>query len=251
MDYIEPGTQPRKEESTFTDRRRSTMPDPAQKAELMRSLRRLVRGLSALFWGLPLTLMVCVRTSVSEWLRPLGIVPPLLTTGLLLYALWELGHFQKQERVWILTLDRAKFLAIINVGLSPFVFWWNQLPHVTFYFLGVSILMLSGLLFLFNLNLVLQRLAAMLPDETLKVETRFFSSINLYLLFSVLALVTLYVILMQITTLPALLSHLVRAVADDRQWLFVFLILLPLAMTMTMIWKIKEAVLASVFNDSD
>src|SRR5262249_16846409 len=152
------------------------------KAELMRSLRRLVRGLSILFWGLPLTLLVCVRTTVSEWLRPLGILPPILTTALLLYSLFQLGHFQKHERVWVHALDRAKLLAIVTLGLSPFVFWWNQLPQVPFYFLGVGVLMLSGLLFLFNLNFVLQRLAAMLPDETLRIETRFFTSFNLYLL---------------------------------------------------------------------
>src|SRR5258708_38657407 len=114
------------------------MSETAPKAELMRSLRRLVRGLSMLFWGLPATLLVCVRTSVSEWLRPLGIVPPILTTVLLFYGLCQLGYFQRQERVWVNALDRAKLLAIVNVGLSPFVFWWNQLPEVSFYFMAVA-----------------------------------------------------------------------------------------------------------------
>src|SRR5512141_955575 len=109
------------------------MSDPVHKAELMRSLRRLVRGLSLLFWGLPLTLLVCVRTSLSEWLRPLGMLPPVLSTLLLLYALVQLGYFQRQERVWVHSLERAKILAIVNLGLSPFVFWWNQLPQVPFY----------------------------------------------------------------------------------------------------------------------
>ena len=36
------------------------MPDPAPNVELLRSLGRLVRGLSALFWGLPLALIVCL-----------------------------------------------------------------------------------------------------------------------------------------------------------------------------------------------
>src|SRR5512141_2158103 len=113
------------------------MSETAPKAELMRSLRRLVRGLSVLFWGLPLTLLVCVRTMLSEWLRPLGILPPIITTALLLYGLIELGSFQRQERVWVSALDRAKLLAIVNVGLSPFVFWWNQLPEVTLYSVAV------------------------------------------------------------------------------------------------------------------
>jgi len=32
------------------------------------------------------------------------------------------------------------------------------------------------------------------------------------------------------------------------QWLLLFLILLPMAITMSLIWKIKEAILASVFG---
>lgn len=207
-----------------------------------------MRGLSALFWGLPLTLLICVRTTVSEWMRPLGILPPVMATGLLLYGLHQLGFFQRQERVWIHALDRAKILGIVNVGLSPFVFWWGQLPHIPFYFLAVGLLMLSGVLFLFNLNFVLQRLAAMLPDETLRLETKFFTSFNLYLLFTVVALVALYLGLEQMDSLPVKLAQVLHAVESGRQWLLIFMILLPLAMTMTLIWKIKEVVLASVFE---
>jgi hypothetical protein len=224
------------------------MSETAPKAELMRSLRRLVRGLSLLFWGLPLTLLVCVRTSVSEWLRPLGVVPPLAANALLLYGLVQLGYFQRQERVWVHALDRAKVLAVVNIGLSPFVFWWNQLPQVPFYYLAVGLLMLSGLLFLFNLNFVLQRLAAMLPDETLRIETKFFTSFNLYLLVAVVSAVAAYILMHQFERLPGLLAYLFQAIENSRRWLLVFSILLPLAMTMTLIWKMKEVVLASVFE---
>ena len=52
----------------------------AAKVELMRALGRLVRGLSALFWGLPLTLLIyaeTVRTHWADFLGALGCVPPL------------------------------------------------------------------------------------------------------------------------------------------------------------------------------
>ncbi len=224
------------------------MSETAPKAELMRSLRRLVRGLSILFWSLPLTLLVCVRTTVSEWLRPLGILPPILTTILLFYGLMQLGYFQRQERVWIQALERGKVLAIVNIGLSPFVFWWNQLPFVPLYWAAMAGLVVSGLLFLFNLNFVLQRLAAMLPDETLRMETRFFTSFNLNLLAGLSVLAAVYAVVRRIENLPVPVLQLVQAVDSMREWLLVFLILLPLAMTMTLIWKIKEVVLASVFD---
>jgi len=225
------------------------MSDLAPKAELLRSLGRLARGLSALFWGLPLTLLVCVRTAMTEWLRPLGILPPVLATGLLLYGLLQLGGFQKQERVWRAALDRATVLAIVNLGLAPFIYWWNRMPGVSFYSLAVCALMLSSLLFLFNLNYVLQRLAAMLPDETLRVETTLFGNLNLYLLCAVLSLISLYFVLSEIRALPVFLIEVLRVLDLGRQWLLIFLVLLPLAMTMTLIWKIKEVILGSVFGE--
>ena len=224
------------------------MLEPAPKAELLRSLGRLVRGLSALFWGLPLTLLVCVKTAVNEWLKPFDMLPPILTTGLLFYGLWQLGCFQKQERVWRQALDRAKLLGLVNIGLSPFIFWWNKLPQIGFYSLAIGVLLLSGLLFLFNLNHVLQRLAAMLPDETLRVETKLFTTLNLYLLCAILGLVSVYFILQQIRALPGFVVQLLQALELGRPWLLIFLVLLPVAMTMTLIWKTKEVILASAFS---
>src|SRR5437016_11468910 len=85
----------------------SRMPEPAPNAELMRSLGRLVRGLSALFWGLPFALIACFYTAKVEGLKWFGI-PALVSTGLLVFGLWELGAFQRQERVWRDALDRAR-----------------------------------------------------------------------------------------------------------------------------------------------
>lgn len=225
------------------------MPPTDSKAELMRSLSRVVRGLSALFWGLPITILVCVRTAMSDWLRPLGMMPSVLATGLLCYGLWQLGYFQRQERVWLHVLDRAKVLALVNVGLSPFLYWWNRMPFVPFYSLALAILALSGLLFLFNLNQVLQRLAAMLPDETLRTETRVFTSLNLLLLLILISAGALYLGLQQIRQLPLFMIYILGALEVSRQWLAIFMVLLPLALTMTLIWKIKEVIMTSVFTE--
>src|SRR6516165_7373699 len=158
------------------------MPEPAPNAELMRSLGRLVRGLSALFWGLPAALVVCFHTARAEALRSLGMWPATACTGLLVYGLWQLGAFQKQERVWRNALDRARILSLVNLGLSPFLYWWNKMPYNTFFYAMVLLMILSALLFLGSLNLALQRLGAMLPDEALRHETKQFTALNLNLL---------------------------------------------------------------------
>jgi len=66
------------------------MPDPAANAEVLRSLGGLVRGLSALFWGLPSALIICFYTARAEGIRAFGILPPLVCAGWLAYGLWQL-----------------------------------------------------------------------------------------------------------------------------------------------------------------
>jgi hypothetical protein len=223
-------------------------PVPAPQPELLRALGRLARGLSALFWGLPIALVVCVQTAKGDWLRPLGVLPPVLSTGLLFYALTLLGHFQKQERVWRVARERARILALINVGLSPFLFWWNVIPGQPLYDVMVDLMIVTGLLFLFTLNPMIGRLAAMLPDETLRVETRFFSHLNRYLLLFTLALMLAYYVMVQLDQLPPRLIHYLFAENGRGLWAMLLLVLLPLAMTMALLWKIKEVILASVFG---
>ena len=227
------------------------MSETAPKTELMRSLGRLVRGLSALFWGLPIALVVCVQTANTSWLDAVahyGLIAPVAVNALLFYGLWLMGDFQKQERVWILALDRAKILGLVNIGLSPFLHWHQQLPEVPFFYYAVSMMALCGLLFLFNLNQMLQRLTAMLPDETLREETKVFTSLNGILLVLIPVFLTLYFTLAQIKHPPAPVGVTLRLMAPASQWLLVILVLLPMAITMSLIWKIKEAILASVFG---
>ncbi len=224
------------------------MPDPAPNAELLRSLGRLVRGLSALFWGLPIALIVCFHTAKADSLKSFGVVPPLVSTALIAYGLWQLGDFQKQERVWRAALDRARILSLINLGLSPFLFWWNKIPANKFFLAMVVVLTLSGLLFLGSLNLVLRRLGAMLPDEALRQETRQFTTLNLNLLLTTFVLVVLYVALGQVSGLPLWLVAVVGMMERGSLWFLILLVLLPLAMTMALLWKTKEIILDNVFS---
>jgi len=225
------------------------MSDPAPNADLLRSLGRLARGLSAIFWGLPIALIVCAQTAKAEWFKSLGILPPLAATSLLVYGLWQMGHFQKQERVWRHALDRAQFLSLVNVGLSPFLYWWNKIPANPFFFAVVMLLAGTSLLFLSQLNLVLQRLGAMLPDETLRLETRQFTTLNRVLLLLTLLLIVIYVFLGRWPhPLPLWIASVLSLLDQAGLWCLIPLLLLPLAMTMALIWKTKEVILDSVFD---
>jgi uncharacterized membrane protein len=224
------------------------MPDTPPNPELLRSLGRLVRGLSALFWGLPAALIVCVGTAMAGWFKAFSIVPVLGTTGLLLFGLWQLGAFQKQERTWRAALDRARLIGLVNFFLCPFLYWWNKMPDQPFFTLVVVVLAVSGLLFLFNLNLVLARLGDMLPDETLRQETRQFTALNRGLLVALLVAVAVYIFIGQMPNLPVPLLIVLVRLQRMSEWSLWMLALLPLSLTMALIWKTKEVILESVFG---
>jgi hypothetical protein len=232
----------------------SSMPESPPNAELMRSLGRLVRGLSALFWGLPIALIVCVWSANPRWLRTLDVVPPLVSTGLLVYGLWQLGGFQRQERIWRAALDRARILSLINFGLSPFLYWRGQLPDNRFFGIAIIVLAVTAVFFVGSLNLVLQRLGAMLPDEALRLEIKQFTALNLKLLVATLICGALYFLLRISERMPIWLEKLL---VDIERSGFGFVIvvlplalfvLLPLAMTMALLWKTKEVILDNVFG---
>jgi hypothetical protein len=235
---------------------------PAQR-DILRSLGLLARGLSALFWGLPIALVVCVQCARGDWFRPLGVIPPLLATGLLFYGLSLLGGFQKQERVWMQALDRARLVGLVNAGLSPFLFWAGRVPSNEFFNAVVDLLMLGGVAFLFLLNPLLVRLTAMLPDEALRLETRAFANMNRVILGALGAGLFLYLVMVNIhPALPArtlgwLLANLplppqaaafLQLIERGGVWLVLFPILFPVAMTMALLWKIKAVILENVFG---
>lgn len=224
------------------------MPESALNAELMRSLGRLVRGLSALFWGLPAALVICFHTAKAEALRSLGVWPAMACTGLLVYGLWQMGAFQKQERVWQKALDGARLLGLVNFGLSPFLYWSNKIPGNLFFYVMVLVMLVCALVFIASLNLVLQRLGAMLPDEGLRQETKQFTALNLNLLGATFLLGVAYLALGHIQNRPLYFDAVMMVLDQGSFWFLILLVLLPLAMTMALIWKTKEVILDSVFG---
>jgi len=224
----------------------------APKTELMRSLGRLVRGLSSLFWGLPVALVISAQAATSNLVTSLGflgLLGPGLAHGVLLYGLWLMGSFQTQERVWMSALDRARLFSLLNVGLSPFLHWHQRVPDVVFFTQSALAMGVSSLCFLFCLNRVLRRLAAMLPDETLRVETAVFTTLNVSLLLLLPILLTASVVVMRMGDLPLSVRMAVQLLEPLQYWLVLFLILLPVAVTMSLLWKIKEAVFSCVFEE--
>jgi len=227
------------------------MAEPAPNAALLGSLAHLVRGLSALFWGLPVALVVAVQTGKGEWLR-YGFIPSLLALGLLLYGTQLLGCFQKQERVWMNAVERARLIAIVNVGLSPFLFFWSKVSANLFFTIMVQLLVITTLLFVLTLNYLLARLAAMLPDETLRGEAKLFTRVNQTILLIIIPTLPFYFAVRAASKLPRFIVDVLLYLERGGTFIEIFLllsfVLLPVAMTMALLWKTKEVILAGVFS---
>ena len=224
--------------------------DPA-KVELMRALGRLVRGLSALFWAIPAALLIDVETARTDWLGFLGdaaFVPAVVAGAAMYYSLRQMRDFQKQERIWHQALNRAEIFAVLNTGLAPFLYWWHRFPSIHFYATCVAVLCFSGLLFLMQINLVLQRLCAMLPDEALREETKMFTSFNLTLFLAAFVGLTLYLALHEAQLLPPAMARIMTGENPRGLWLLLFMSLMPLAMTLANLWKVKEVLFTSIFE---
>ena len=115
----------------------------------------------------------------------------------------------------------------------------------------VLLLAMSALLFLGSVNLVLRRLGAMLPDEALRLETRQFTALNLNLLFATFVLASaLRRGSGSFTRCRSGWARLLSVMERGSLWFLILLILLPLAMTMALLWKTKEVILDNVFGAS-
>jgi len=216
--------------------------------ELLHSLRRLARGLSCLFWGLPLALLVCVRGVQTDLLGRMGVVPPLLATSLLLFGTWQIGAFQRQERIWTAVHGRAQLIALFNLGLSPFLYWCNQVPGNEYFAFAALLFNLGGLMFLTTINTLLERLGAMLPDETLRAETRLFTAVNRWLILISLVLALIFFYAIRSPDVFSRFPHTVETITQNRSLLILPFILIALAMSMALLWKTKEVILESVFG---
>lgn len=224
------------------------MADLTPNPELLRSLGRLARGLSCLFWGLPITLLVTAPSVQAQWLGHVGWFPPVAATALLLFGIWQLGSFQRQERVWAAAHGRAQFVALLNLGLSPFLYWFNQSPQVAYFQYAALMFHLCVLLFLALVNTLIERLGAMLPDETLRTETRFFASVNRWLVLLLLGAAILYHLGKRSAMAGRTVPMLLQIIAENPHYFILPFVLVAMALTMALLWKTKEVILESVFS---
>ena len=209
-----------------------------------------------MFWGLGLTGFVCLEmvyleTAPTVWretFSPWAFAPALLLNLLLWHSVNQMRAFQPQERIWQRALSRAEVFAVLDAGLAPFLYWWYRFPSVPLFNASATLLLLGSVFLLLQFNCVLQRLCAMLPDLTLRSETSLFTRFNISLLIGFLFGLGFYLVLTRLDHRPDWLDDVMENALGPGLWLALFLILMPLAMTMALVWKIKGVIFGSLTN---
>lgn len=240
------------------------MAAPPLHPDLMPSLRQLVRGLEILVWALPFSLVVCMQEIMgSEW-ESWGVLPLLLAMALLWYGTSRMKKFQPQEGVWQGAVQMTEVLTIIMVGLVPFLHWQQTIPdqaaasfspeqkHVIY---SLIIFCAASVMFLLNLNHLLNRLVAMLPDPILRADIRFFVIVNFVLFLPLMLSMCLSSLSLPLYNwLGKKHPQLAQSIGSDRDLenflhlVTLWIATLIVATSMTMLWKTKEAILSSVFS---
>ena len=173
------------------------------------SLARVVHGTSMLFWGLPFAMVVSIMATTSNWTD----------------AVWPLGMLLPP--VAFSMLWYALWL-LRSFQLQERV-WQEALGEVKL--LGLINLGLSPFLHWHHRA----------PDEL-----GFANAVGL------LALVFVFYLMSLNIEPPELLLQLTAMTARLQPWLFMAFVLvcvlIPLSMTMSLLWKTKESILTSVFH---
>lgn len=224
---------------------------------LLLGLGGVVRGLTVLVWALPLALAIVVWTAArvasampspfSDLLMSMGVVPAVAVTIALWFGVWQLGRFQPNIPSWQRSAERARGLALLLIGFAPFLFWWSRRPELLYFKISAAVLILLGLFFLAQLNAVLRRLTGILPDQALREETVSMARLN-YFILGVLGVLQIAFFVFDRTNIEVITTWLPRLYLEFVRLLLLLFMVIPVAITIALMWKIKETILESVFS---
>lgn len=181
-----------------------------------------------------LILFVPFRPLVEGWPLPL----PVLFAFPLCVGFVYLRLGTPLSKTWRRLISAALLVLLSQLYLSPFLLWWKKMPYMSYFMWNVLVLWFISLLFLVLLNQLVIHWARWLGDTGLAREARGGQVMVVLLnLGFVGALMYLSArVGFQWYNINEWLGHLFNMPGDNR-----FMLLLPQAMTVYILWRAKEA----------
>ncbi|MBU1694771.1 MAG: hypothetical protein KJ726_11620 [Verrucomicrobia bacterium] len=208
-------------------------------------LLRLARGLSCVFWGIPLSLLLFSGALDFRLLPHLRL--PAFVVGLLLVfcGVLYLHRVPPLTRRWPRRIQQALLILLVLVYLSPFVLWWRAMPQVPYYSANMLAMMVVTMWGFLVVNQVAAEVGLAFGDRTFSVEARLcgWLAVLFLLVPGLLAWGR-----SQLATAPLENSRMASLVLVPYlmpRWMMA-LMLLPFTLTMTMVWRAKELCLRAI-----
>jgi hypothetical protein len=197
------------------------------------ALVRVARGFSCIFWGIPLSLLLfsgALDIRLFLFVRIPAYVIGVFVAYIGTVFLQRAGALSD---MWTRRVRQLLFLLVVEIYLSPFVYWWRRMPNVPYFSANMAALVICTTWSLFAVNRLAGEACRLLRDSAFLVETRVAGWL---------------VVGFMLTPLAHALYTAIRAIVGPEGEFFVLelplwiyaLVLLPFTITMAVSWKIKE-----------
>lgn len=140
---------------------------------------KVIRGFDAIFYASLVLIFLLVRPNILGQPDFFCLLPVLI----LLYSAWRLPKTFYQIEDWEKTIFRFRAFSLSCAGLFPFVIWWFRVPENTYIMLNAWLAMLTGIGWMFQLNVLMFKLAAFSGNKDLEIEAKMTQIMVFFLLF--------------------------------------------------------------------
>ncbi|NKB22859.1 MAG: hypothetical protein GKR87_00360 [Kiritimatiellae bacterium] len=204
---------------------------------------RLAKGFSRLLWGMILSLILFTGLVKIDLLSHLRL--PIFVVGMLL-VYWGIALLCMSSSItpkWSFHTRITLSIVFLQIYFIPFLYWWKQMPFVTYYILNMAAFLFSVTFVLFWVNLLAGEVARALDDKTFFIESRISGWSVLFLMVLPISLFFFYCIYASVRHSTSLYSEIIQTYYYLPRWIYA-LFFLPLTLTLMIIWKTKKRCLA-------
>jgi hypothetical protein len=203
-------------------------------------LLRAERGFLSIMWGILLFLLLFFN-AISIHIPGHGLIPSYLLGSVVIYVgilyLYSAGVFTVRGHRLLRWMGFALFL---HIYFAPFVMWWQAAPQVTYFFLNVIGLLTCAVWILFLTNKIAREMGYAFKIPSLQTE----SYLSLWAFFALLILPCVlfisYCAAVAVKTHSTLQAEMLMVLYHLPRW-EIMLLLVPVALTMSICWKAKQA----------
>ncbi len=203
----------------------------------------VLRGMSALFWGLPIALVSSIQVTLDSYALMMRFLFPLSAFALLAYGAHQVRWIQVLGmRSWRFRVDLLRVVSLAQLLLAPFLLFYSRSPDQPLFVASLYLLGLCWCLFLLALCQVLGGMVQTIGEESMRQDFLWMKGfIGGALSLMALGWTILFVrnLFLEAERMPLILYLL------HPQFLGTFLIIsaiFPVTVLMNLAWKLKEHV---------